>query len=265
MSALDEMKSEQIGELAKALCAVQSEIQGAVKDHANPFFKSKYADLESVWNAARGPLTKNGLAVSQTTDVDDQGRMTLLTWLIHSSGQWICGKLSILAQKPDAQSAGAAITYARRFALAAIVGIHQTDDDGESAVGRGKPNIPVHTTNQTPHSNGIDNINDAFDQAMSTPQKDPELALMSASPRWEAHKASAMREPGDETPDDSSRLGDYVVTFGKFADRKLKQVKPEELGAYIKWLQDNAVKTHKPIAGKAREFVDTAHAYLAAL
>jgi hypothetical protein len=128
-------QSQSIAALAAALAKAQADISGAVKDSANPFFKSKYADLESVWSACRKPLTGNGLSVIQTTQPFRQGLM-LVTTLAHSSGEWIRGYMPILAKDNSAQSQGSAVTYARRYALAAIVGIYQVDDDGEAAQAR---------------------------------------------------------------------------------------------------------------------------------
>jgi hypothetical protein len=128
-------QSQSIAALAAALAKAQADISGAVKDSANPFFKSKYADLESVWSACRKPLTSNGLSVIQTTQPTKQGLM-LVTTLAHSSGEWIRGYMPILAKDNSAQSQGSAVTYARRYALAAIVGIYQVDDDAEAAQGR---------------------------------------------------------------------------------------------------------------------------------
>lgn len=129
-------QSNSIAALAAALAKAQAEIAGAVKDSANPFFKSKYADLESVWSACRKPLTSNGLSVIQTTLPMKQGLM-LVTTLAHSSGEWIRGYMPILAKDNTAQSQGSGISYARRYALAALVGVYQTDDDAEAAQGRG--------------------------------------------------------------------------------------------------------------------------------
>ena len=81
------MKSDQINELASALAKAQAKIKGAVKDSANPFFKSSYADLQSVWDAIREPLSSNGLAVIQTTATNPAGGLDLVTTLAHSSGQ----------------------------------------------------------------------------------------------------------------------------------------------------------------------------------
>jgi hypothetical protein len=129
------MKSENIGALAAALAKAQSQISGALKDAANPFFKSKYADLESVWQACRKPLTDNGLSVTQTSRYTEHG-LLLVTTLLHSSGEWISGEMPVLMKDQSPQAQGSGLTYARRYALAALVGIYQTDDDGEAAQGR---------------------------------------------------------------------------------------------------------------------------------
>ena len=134
------MKSEQINELATALCAAQKQIKGAIKDANNPFFKSKYADLTSTWDACKDALTSNGLSVVQTIspDCSKPGTdlnlpMTLDTMLIHKSGQWISGSCPLINLKGDMQGLGSAISYARRYSLAAIVGVVTEDDDAESA------------------------------------------------------------------------------------------------------------------------------------
>ena len=128
-------QSNELKDLALALSKAQSEIVGALKDAANPFFKSKYADLPSVWDAIRAPLTKNGLAVVQATDVRE-GQTGVVTTLMHSTGQWIQGFYPLNPIKNDPQGMGSAMTYARRYALAAMVGVVQIDDDGEAAMGR---------------------------------------------------------------------------------------------------------------------------------
>lgn len=135
-------QSDSIVELAKAMAIVQASLNGALKDSTNPFFKSNYADLESVWDACRSPLTKNGLSVVQTTDSGPNG-IELVTTLLHTSGQWIRGRLPITAIKAEPQAVGSAITYARRYALAAMIGVVQVDDDGEAAHGRGKASAPA--------------------------------------------------------------------------------------------------------------------------
>ena len=128
-------QSESIANLAKALSIVQGKLTYATKDSSNPFFKSKYADLESVWDACRDLLASNGLAVAQFpgTYSDLDKSMSLTTILTHESGEWISQEMSVPVTKADAQGAGSAITYMRRYALAAVVGVVQADDDGNAA------------------------------------------------------------------------------------------------------------------------------------
>ena len=129
------LQSESIANLAKALSLVQGKLTHAKKDSANPFFKSKYADLESVWDACRDLLASNGLSVSQFpgTYSELDKSMSLTTILLHESGEWISQEMSVPVSKVDAQGAGSAITYMRRYALAAVVGVVQADDDGNAA------------------------------------------------------------------------------------------------------------------------------------
>ena len=128
-------QSENIAKLATALSIVQGKLTHAKKDSANPFFKSKYADLESVWDACRELLANNGLAVAQFpgTYCELDHSMSLTTLLTHSSGEWISQEMSVPVTKPDAQGAGSCLTYMRRYALAAVVGVVQADDDGNAA------------------------------------------------------------------------------------------------------------------------------------
>lgn len=131
------MRSETISELAKALSKAQAAIQPAIKDTENPFFKSSYADLSAVWEVARKPLTENGLSVSQLPGECKDNKVILQTILMHESGEYLCSILEMPYLKNDPQSIGSAITYARRYALAAIVGIvADEDDDGNGAAGK---------------------------------------------------------------------------------------------------------------------------------
>ena len=127
--------STEINELAAALSKAQGEITGALKDSANPFFKSKYADLASCWDACRAPLAKNGLSVVQGMDVSD-GHLYLKTRLLHASGQWVDSTTPITPKDDTPQAMGSALTYARRYALTAMVGVAQVDDDGNAASSR---------------------------------------------------------------------------------------------------------------------------------
>lgn len=126
-------KSETIAELAKALNKAQGDMSGAKKGAANPFFKSKYSDLNSVIDALRVPFFENGLSYSQFP-INDGDRVGVETILMHTSGEWIASKLTFPTAKKDAQSGGSAITYAKRYALQAMAGIPSEDDDGNGAM-----------------------------------------------------------------------------------------------------------------------------------
>lgn len=126
--------SEQINELAAALAKAQAELRNPAFDSTNPHFKSKFASLAGVRDAITPVLSKHGLSVSQLTTNDDQGRACVETILLHSSGQWIGSTLTVPAPKADAHGTGSAITYARRYALMAIVNVvGDEDDDGNRA------------------------------------------------------------------------------------------------------------------------------------
>jgi len=141
-------QSENIELLADALCKVQANELFALTDKENPFFKSKYADLSSVWGVARKPLVDNGLSVVQTFDADEGDAPIIVTTLLHNSGQWIRGRLKVPITKVDPQAVGSSITYGRRYALSAILGICPEDDDAEKAMktsrGGAKPEQPPY-------------------------------------------------------------------------------------------------------------------------
>jgi hypothetical protein len=132
--------SEQINEIAAALSKAQAVIAAAVKDKTNPHYKSDYADLASVWDACRKPLTDNGLSVAQAASTTD-GRVGVTTMLMHSSGQWLSDSLVMKPTKDDPQGVGSCITYARRYALAAMVGVAPADDDGNAASAKTQPDV----------------------------------------------------------------------------------------------------------------------------
>lgn len=125
--------------LAAALCKAQADMEGAKKDAKNPHFNSKYADLASVWDAIRVPLTKNGLSIVQLPR-SMQGGVEVETILLHTSGESLSSVLAVPASKSDAQGFGSALTYARRYSLMAMVGVAPEDDDGNAAAH--KPGAP---------------------------------------------------------------------------------------------------------------------------
>ena len=137
--------------IAAALAKAQATLSNVSKDKANPFFKSKYADLGSVLDAIRGPLADNDLAIVHTTEYVD-GVTLLRTALLHKSGQSISGRYPIISTKQDPQGYGSAMTYARRYTIMAIVGVAAEDDDANaaSAVPNAPRPQPVHVQAPAP-------------------------------------------------------------------------------------------------------------------
>lgn len=140
-------QSVEVGELFSALSKAQAMMLGAKEDSKNPFYKSSYADLTSVWAAAREPLTKHGLCVTQVLEMQGTTQC-LVTILAHSSGQWIRSTLAFPEGQKDPQAIGKVITYYRRYALAAIVGVCPEDDDAEIAMKPYRNNVatPLYIT-----------------------------------------------------------------------------------------------------------------------
>lgn len=127
-------KSEQINELAKALSQAQGEMRAVPYDSTNPHFRNQYASLSAFEAVLRPILSKHGLAFTQLAGSDELGH-TVTTVLMHSSGQFISETMRLILQKNDMQGLGSAITYARRYMLASMVGISDgKDDDAERAV-----------------------------------------------------------------------------------------------------------------------------------
>jgi len=130
-------------ELATAMAKAQAEIKAALKDSKNPHFKSSYADLTSVWDACRTALTKNGLSVVQIPNFQGD-EVWLETMLLHASGESISGRYPLRPQQQTPQGYGSALTYARRYSLAAMVGVvADEDDDGNAASQRGNYEPPA--------------------------------------------------------------------------------------------------------------------------
>lgn len=129
-------RSESITKIAIALVKAQSEMGNAVKDSKNPFFKSKYADLNSIREASLPVLNKNGITVLQPTTVID-GRLFVESLLLHESGEFISGLTEVVvAKQNDPQATGSGISYARRYGLQSLLNIGAEDDDSEAAMGR---------------------------------------------------------------------------------------------------------------------------------
>ena len=150
---MEQNQSENIDELAKAMVKVQLGLPGAKKSADNPFYKSKYADLKECHMAGREILSANGLCVIQTLGGTAESP-SVITTLMHESGQWIKGENAMTPDKKGPQAIGSCITYGRRYGYSAIIGLHQEDDDGEGAENRKKKKEAPKDTSKA----GVDDI-----------------------------------------------------------------------------------------------------------
>lgn len=196
-------KSDSIANLAAALVAAQAELRNPPKEQNNPFFKSKYADLATVREYVVPVFHKHGLAVTQLPTTVD-GEPCLCSMLVHKSGEYISTtiqlhavKKPVKAERPgpqeqakpsepqhDPQGVGAAITYARRYALQSIAGITaDEDDDGNEASGNPTPRQQVQQQPQRapqPAKSEFQTLLAAFNTA------EDKTALITAWKRYEA-------------------------------------------------------------------------------
>jgi len=125
--------SESITKIAPALVNAQKDFLSAKKSSNNPFFKSKYADLQSVISAVKESLNDNGIAFIQSPTESENDVLKLTTRLLHESGEWIEDTSVCPLVKRDPQAFGSALSYLRRYSLSAMLGIYQADDDGNEA------------------------------------------------------------------------------------------------------------------------------------
>lgn len=207
------IKSESIKELSAALAKAQGEMKPAGMDSNNPHFRSKYASLASIWDAARGPLSRNGLAVIQALGVDDRGGVVLTTTLAHSSGEWVESVYPVNPVKNDPQGLGSACTYAKRYSLSALVGIVADEDDDGNEASR-----PI------------------------SPQNRPQSVSMREPMQPLTEKPSpAVGKPKPATP------GDFVPTSGRLKGRPLKTFGELELETFVLDVQTKLLEESKTV------------------
>lgn len=226
-------RSESIKELATALAKAQAALQPAVKDSVNPHFKSKYADLGAVWEACRAPLSSNGLSVVQLPADCEAGRLALTTMLLHSSGEFLSTTYSLKLQQDTAHGAGSALTYLRRYALAALVGVvADEDDDGNGASqpqqqARSAPQRPqvARSPQARPAQNGA-----SYEPPPEQPteKKPPTREGMIARIRelWLEERQMGRATPTNELTTDLTTLSEAeLITLGKQTAARVEKLR----------------------------------------
>lgn len=185
-------KSESIKNLAISLSKFQGEITNPSNTATNPFFKSKYAPLETVLNTVRPILSKHGLSVVQAPSTDG-GNITISTTLIHESGEYMeFPELSLKMDKVTAQGAGSAITYARRYAISAILGISsEDDDDGNHAEEKSRPKMTANANRAHIKKDTVDKDKQALKN--SSYASESQLKFISSLMKQKEYTAESMR------------------------------------------------------------------------
>ncbi len=215
------MQSEQIDKLAIALSKAQAVMEAAAKNKKNPHYNSMYADLASIIEAVRKPLTDNGLAFTQTIQAIEPG-LFLETTLLHTSGQWVRSQYPLL--QGTAQQTGSSLTYARRYSLSSIAGIAaDEDDDGNLATKangsqKAKPLQPLPGGAKTPHI-----------KQQALPTEDNLIAEHDAPDAVKPHQLSLQQLPNKAGPN-----------WRIFGDDLMKAVRDAETKSDVfEWLDKN--------------------------
>lgn len=220
-------KSDSITALAKALAKAQGEVENATKNAANPHFRSKYADLAEVINTVRPVFSSNGLAVTQFPAYEN-GVASVETVITHESGEWMSGKASAPVTKPDPQGVGSAITYLRRYSLAAVAGIAQEDDDGNAASHKPRDD-GKKTASPAEYATLVKNYADTIIAIRDGLNEGTEKSLAAAYEAWQ-----------DVPTDDKERLWKAPSNGGCFTTAERAEMqKPAWREAYFKLKGDN--------------------------
>lgn len=154
-------------DLLAALAAAQGEIENATKNAKNPHFKNNYADLAECLNTIRPVFSAHGLAVIQSAGHFDGAMVTVTTIITHKTGGMISSESTCVPAKTDAQGIGAATTYLRRYSVAAMCGIAQEDDDGQSARHDKSPTTKTMPSNLTIGEEEFGELNRLLDETGS--------------------------------------------------------------------------------------------------
>lgn len=217
-----ERRSESIANLTVALSAAQEHMKPAARDAANPFHESKYATLGSVWDVARHPLADNGLALTQIPSATGP-QVTITTLLLHKSGEWLASDLTMTSASSSPQALGAAITYARRYSMMAMLGIAPEDDDAESAEGRAKGQTKA-TMKQAQQDIAVRKLRDAgLTKAVPPPIPPP-------PPPGAERRADPRRK--QEPPDAGLGVGPHDINLEDQLAASIKQAEAKKQNAF---------------------------------
>ena len=231
------IRSEGLGKLAKSLVEAQKAMGKAHKSAENPFFKSKYADLEAVLDTVLCPLNDNGIALVQLTG-EEGNKATVTTMLVHESGEFLGKEAGLPLQKFDGHALGSAYTYLRRYGASAAVGLVQSDDDGNAATQAADiSDTPAHkvqviggkfdgfTLGEIATKAGLAGMGYLYWMA-SQKNKDPMMAAK-AQEIWEAHKQPYTDDEVNDLLADADTVDDLNGLYRLLTDEQQASFKDQ--------------------------------------
>lgn len=195
-------RSESIENLAKALASFQSKVPTIKKDADNPFFKSKYASLENIISTIRKKLSGCDLSIAQFPN----GKNGLTTILMHKSGEYLQSTVEFTAKDTSPQAVGSAITYMRRYALSAVLGLAtDEDDDGNAASATQKK--PSTKPERTVFESAVTAIVNATtpDKALSIAERAAESSKLNAEQKQKIQQLATSKVDSFDNHDDTPR------------------------------------------------------------
>ena len=180
--------STSVVNISKALLNAQRTMGNAKKDSNNPYYKSSYADLNSIREVAIPALNSNDITVLQPT-VTINGKNYVQTLLLHVSGEWLSSETEVVTGKPnDPQAHGSGLSYARRYGLQSFLNIGAVDDDAESSMSRSNASTTATTTAPT--------TTPATKSTFRKPAKPPVNSTAAAPPRPVTNGSTAVVDDG---------------------------------------------------------------------
>lgn len=219
-----EAKPGQTPNLNAALARAQAVMRPALKAALNPAFRSAdkpagspYADLSSIVEACRGPLSSNGLAFAQLVTSTPDG-VTVTTRLLHSSGEQVEAPCWMPVAQKTPQAYGSAITYARRYSLSALVGVAAEDDDGNAATGVGAKTLPAPSGTA------------ALRQAVAPPAASPQPPSGPSEPP--PHTDADLFGDAHEAPAKRNHEDIMMGNFGRGAGKRLSELDDNSVSFY---------------------------------
>lgn len=252
------IRSEELDKLAVALVKAQQEIESAHKDSDNPFYSSKYADLASVIKACRPALTKNGISVIQLPSSDpEKNVVSVLTLLLHTSGQFVGGRLKATPVKEltewedkhkiyreipsrSPQAMGSCISYLRRYSYKSAVGVPEEDDDGNRASGKGGPSDLL-----TGKGNGQQPT-----QAHAPSQAQPQPASVSTQKPPQAKVAVKPKTPAAQTTSPAPAPAQATTQAPAAGKREVKPPVYKFFNSKIRTIEERETKEKTTKEGK---------------